>query len=203
MSMSRYYMLNKPRGLLSACADERCDTVLSCIDSSEREGLFHVGRLDKDTEGLLLFTDDGAFCHRLMHPDNEVKKTYYFLCSGILTEEKIATLESGAAIYKNGDIFTRPASLSVISIQPVGDVLNLLNDVDLKKVRGKSHATTIGTITISEGKKHQVRRMLRGVGCYVYYLKRIKMGELWLDQNLKVGEYRPLSENEISLLKQG
>ena len=200
--MPRYYMLNKPRGLLSACADERCDTVLSCIDESEREGLFHVGRLDKDTEGLLLFTDDGAFCHSLMHPDNEVQKTYYFLCSGALTDEKIATLEAGVAIYKNAENLTRPASLSVISTQPITDVLHLLNDADLKRVRGKSHATTIGTITISEGKKHQVRRMLRGVGCYVYYLKRIKIGALSLDENLKIGEYRPLSESEISLLKQ-
>lgn len=200
--MSRYYMLNKPRGLLSACADERCDTVLSCIAEQEREGLFHVGRLDKDTEGLLLFTDDGAFCHRLMHPDNEVKKTYYFLCAGVLTDEKIATLESGVAIYENADSLTRPASISVISTQPITDVLHLLNDTDLKKVRGKNYVTTIGTITICEGKKHQVRRMLRGVGCYVYYLKRIKIGAVSLDENLKIGEYRPLSEAEITLLNQ-
>ena len=200
--MSRYYMLNKPRGLLSACADERCDTVLSCIAEQEREGLFHVGRLDKDTEGLLLFTDDGAFCHRLMHPDNEVKKTYYFLCAGVLTDEKIATLESGVAIYENADSLTRPASISVISTQPITDVLHLLNDADFKKVRGKNYVTTIGTITICEGKKHQVRRMLRGVGCYVYYLKRIKIGAVSLDENLKIGEYRPLNEAEITLLNQ-
>lgn len=200
--MSRYYMLNKPRGLLSACADERCDTVLSCINEPERAGLFHVGRLDKDTEGLLLLTDDGAFCHSLMHPDNEVYKTYYFISAGTLTEEKIDALESGVAIYKNDENLTRPATVEVISVQPITDVLPFLNDLDLKRVRGKSHLTTIGTITISEGKKHQVRRMLRGVGCYVYYLKRIKIGALTLDEGLKVGEYRPLTEAEISILYQ-
>ena len=200
--MPRYYMLNKPRGLLSACADERCDTVLSCINEDEREGLFHVGRLDKDTEGMLILTDDGALCHRLMHPDNKVKKTYYFLCRGVLSEEKISQLESGVCIYKNEGNLTRPASIRIISTQPIGDVLHLLNDIDKKKVRGKGYHSTIGTITISEGKKHQVRRMLRGVDCYVYYLKRIKIGALSLDDNLKIGEYRPLSEAEISLLNQ-
>lgn len=200
--MPRYYMLNKPRGLLSACTDERCETVLSCIDESEREGLFHVGRLDKDTEGLLILTDDGALCHRLMHPDGEVKKTYYFLCRGVLTNEKISALESGVRIYENAENLTRPATIRVISTQPVQKTVHLLNDTDRKKVRGKSHITTIGTITISEGKKHQVRRMLRGVDCYVYYLKRIKIGALELDENLKPGEYRRLSEKEISLLNQ-
>ena len=200
--MPRYYMLNKPRGLLSACADERCGTVLSCIDENEREGLFHVGRLDKDTEGMLILTDDGALCHRLMHPDNEVKKTYYFLCRGILTDEKISLLESGVRIYKNEENLTRPASIRIISTQPIEDVIHLLNDIDRKRVRGKSHPTTIGTITVSEGKKHQVRRMLRGVDCYVYYLRRIKIGALSLDESLKIGEYRPLSDTEISLLKQ-
>ena len=198
--MPRYYMLNKPRGLLSACSDERCETVLSCIDEGEREGLFHVGRLDKDTEGMLILTDDGALCQLLMHPDNEVQKTYYFLCRGVLTDEKISALESGVRIYKNTENLTRPATLHVISTQPITEVLHLLNETDLKKVRGKSHPTTIGTITISEGKKHQVRRMLRGVDCYVYYLKRIKIGALGIDEGLKPGEYRPLTKEEISLL---
>ena len=200
--MPRYYMLNKPRGLLSACTDDRCDTVLSCIAEGERDGLFHIGRLDKDTEGLLLLTDDGVFCQRLMHPDNEVQKTYYFLCSNTLTAEKVATLESGLAIYKNDNNLTRPATINPISTQPISQVLHLLNEQDLKRVRGKNFLTTIGTITITEGKKRQVRRMLRGVGCYVYYLKRIKIGALSLDESLGIGEYRRLRDTEISLLKQ-
>ena len=86
--MKRYYMLNKPRGLVSACTDARCPTVLSCFPEEEREGLFHVGRLDKDTEGLLLVTDDGDLCYRLMKPEYKVEKTYYFKISDFTDEIK-------------------------------------------------------------------------------------------------------------------
>ena len=198
--MGRYYMLNKPRGLISACTDQRQKTVLSCFPEEDRDGLFHVGRLDKDTEGLLIVTDDGDLCQRLMHPDNIVSKRYLFLCAYALDTDKLKVLREGMRIYSSSQECTRPAEVEILSTQPIEEVTEYLNPVDLKKSRGKKQMTTFGIITITEGKKHQVRRMLRGVGCYVYYLKRVSIGALCLDDTLAPGEYRELNRSDIDLL---
>ena len=202
--MSKYFMLNKPRGYLSACKDDKCQTVLSLFSREDSAGLFHVGRLDKDTEGLLIMTDDGAFCHRLMKPGFNVKKTYLFYAEGTLGEEKIGLIENGLCIYPTkSDRLTLPAKVKVIGTSVLNEYEDFLPIFDRKKMsRRRLIPVVIGELTITEGKKHQVRRMLKAVGCNVFYLKRLSIGELKLDPTLKIGEYRPLTDEELALLLQ-
>lgn len=197
--MPKYFMMNKPRGYLSACADPRCPTVLSLFKEEDNEGLFHIGRLDKDTEGLLLFTDDGGFCDLLMHPRNEIPKTYLFYAEGVLDDGKLERLCEGLSIYpKKEDFITKKASCRVLGTGVLQDYEEHLPIYDKRKlIRRRQNPVVIGEITIAEGKKHQVRRMLMAVGCKIFRLKRIRIGALTLDESLKSGEYRPLTEKEI------
>lgn len=191
-------MLYKPRGLVSACTDASCETVMSCFEEDEREGLFHVGRLDKDTEGLILITDDGDLCFRLMRPEFKVEKRYYFIALGDIDEEKASRLESGASIYNDPDRLTAPARLEIEGRGKRRDIEHLLNYKDGKKSDRRSEFPTVsGYLTITEGKKHQVRRMLKSVGCHIVFLKRLSIGEILLDESLKPGEYRPLNDVEL------
>ena len=197
--MPKYFMLNKPRGYLSACADPRCPTVLSLFKEEDAEGLFHIGRLDKDTEGLLLFTDDGGFCDLLMHPCNEIPKTYLFYAEGVLDDGKLERLCEGLSIYpKKENFITKKACCRVLGTGVLKDYEEHLPIYDKRKlIRRRQNPVVIGEITIAEGKKHQVRRMLMAVGCKIFRLKRIRIGALTLDESLKSGEYRPLTEKEI------
>ena len=192
-------MLYKPRGLVSACTDSGCETVMSCFEECEREGLFHVGRLDKDTEGLILITDDGDLCFRLMRPEFKVKKKYYFIALGDINDGKAEILEGGAAIYRDPDKLTAPARLEILSRGKRKDIEHLLNYKDGKKSDRRSEFPTVsGYLTITEGKKHQVRRMLKSVGCHIVFLKRLSIGEICLDEGLKPGEYRALTDVELA-----
>lgn len=167
----------------------------------KREKLFHVGRLDKDTEGLLIITNDGKLCSELMNPEKEVEKTYFFWVQGILTEEIIRELEAGVGIYSDEEKITAPAKVKTENTAALKDIKELLCESDLKLSKKKGNLTvTSGYITITEGKKHQVKRMLKYAGCRVVYLKRLKIGGLWLDANLPAGEYRPLDESEVEKL---
>lgn len=167
-----YYMLNKPAGVISATEDKREKTVLDFIHST-RKDLFPVGRLDKDTEGLLLITNDGALAHQLLSPKKHIKKVYYVIVDGEVTKEDQFSCEEGI-ILEDG-YQTLPADLRILESQ------------DTSKVE----------LTIYEGKFHQVKRMFEALNKKVLYLKRLSMGTLQLDDNLKKGEYRPLTENEI------
>ncbi len=200
--MSEYYMFHKPRGCVTARRDERHKTVMDYFPPDKRETLFPVGRLDKDTEGLLLVTDDGALCYRLLMPESEVEKTYFFWAQGILTEEKCTELERGVKIYKNRDDITAPAKITVTGVSTLRDIKDLLSEDDNKVSNRRGDLpVTSGYITITEGKKHQVKRMIRYAGCRVVYLKRMSMGALALDESLAPGEYRPLTEEELALLE--
>ena len=159
-----YYMLNKPGGVVSATEDRRDTTVIDLIKDKKRKDLFPVGRLDKDTEGLLLITNDGDLAHRLLAPKKHVDKVYYAKIDGMVTEEDVKRFAEGIDIGAEEEEMTRPAKLD---------------------------------ITIHEGKFHQVKRMFLAVGKEVTYLKRERMGTLCLDENLKPGEYRLLTEEEI------
>lgn len=170
-----YYMLNKPAGYLSAVKDEHCKTVLDLLDVTPKDGLFPVGRLDKDTEGLLLITNDGELSHKLLSPKKHVDKRYYVELDGELTESDVKLFADGLDIGENN--LTKPAILEILE--------------------NKKSAF----ITITEGKYHQVKRMFRKIGLTVTYLKRISMGSLVLDKTLKQGEYRPLTESELKELK--
>lgn len=169
-----YYMLNKPAGVVSATKDKRERTVLSLFTESCRSGLFPVGRLDKDTEGLLLLTNDGALAHALLSPGRHVEKAYECRLAQPITKIQKQMLEKGVDIGEKKAAL--PAKVSVL---------------DEKKI----------VLAITEGKFHQVKRMLKAVGNEVIYLKRIRMGHLSLDDNLKPGEYRRLTEEEVMLLQ--
>ena len=200
--MSEYYMFHKPRGCVTARRDERHKTVMDYFPLEKRDVLFPVGRLDKDTEGLLLVTDDGALCYRLLMPENEVSKTYFFWAQGLLTEEKCREVEGGVKIYKNRDDTTAPAKITVTGVSTMRAIKDLLCEDDSKVSNRRGDLpVTSGYITITEGKKHQVKRMIRYAGCRVVYLKRMSMGALSLDETLPAGEYRPLTEEELALLQ--
>lgn len=170
-----YYMLNKPAGVISATEDRKDTTVIDLIRDKKRKDLFPVGRLDKDTEGLLLITNDGDLAHRLLAPKKHVDKVYYAKIDGVVTEEDVKKFAEGIDIGTDEEEMTRPAKLEII----------------------KSGEESEIRLTIHEGKFHQVKRMFLAVGKEVTYLKRERMGTLCLDENLKPGEYRLLTEEEI------
>lgn len=170
-----YYMLNKPAGVVSATEDRRDTTVIDLIKEKKRKDLFPVGRLDKDTEGLLLITNDGDLAHRLLAPKKHVDKVYYAKIDGMVTEEDVKRFAEGIDIGAEEEEMTRPAKL---------DIMRSAEESEIR-------------LTIHEGKFHQVKRMFLAVGKEVTYLKRERMGTLCLDENLKPGEYRLLTEEEI------
>ncbi len=243
-----YYMFNKPAGCVTATKDKDFKTVFDYFSDINTNGLFHVGRLDKDTEGLLLLTNDGDFEHYLMHPENHMEKTYflwafgtnglfhvgrldkdteglllltndgdfehylmhpenhmektYFLWAfGTIDDEKIKQLESGLYIGKNEPI-TKPAKFNLYKQGGYKEFkeqipVKLLNNIDSEKY----NQPVIGAyLTISEGRKHQVKKMLKAVGCYVVYLERVAIGNVKLDNALERGQYRELSTLEVESL---
>lgn len=172
-----YYMLNKPAGVVSATEDRREKTVLDLFSSEDRrKDLFPVGRLDKDTVGLLLITNDGALSHRLLSPRHHVDKTYRVRVEGMLTEETIQAFADGLDI--GDEKKTLPARLELLS-------------------------ETEALVTIQEGRFHQVKRMFHACGSEVIYLKRLSMGTLVLDETLPEGSYRRLTDTELSALLTG
>lgn len=173
-----YYLLNKPSGVISASEDKREKTVVDLIAEKQRRDLFPVGRLDRDTEGLLLITNDGALAHRLLAPTHHVDKVYYARIRGKVTEEDVRLFREGVDIKEEKP--TLPAELKIL-------------------VSGEESEIEL---TIHEGKFHQVKRMFLAVGKEVVYLKRLRMGTLRLDETLKPGEYRRLTQKELEELKQ-
>ena len=173
-----YYLLNKPAGCVSATEDRNDRTVMEYVPS-DRKGIFPVGRLDKDTEGLLLITDDGMLAHELLSPRKHVDKVYFAKVSGQFGESEIARFKEGLDIG-NGER-SKQARLQILKA-----------DVQESEV----------LITIMEGKFHQVKRMVKAVGSEVLYLKRLSMGSLKLDEELKLGEYRRLTKAELQELKE-
>lgn len=169
-----YYMLHKPAGVITATEDKVQETVMSLLGADARKDLFPVGRLDKDTEGLLLITNDGGLSHVLLSPRKHVPKTYFVEVPIRLDMGQIEALERGVDI--GDDKHTLPAKVEI------------LDDTHIH-------------LTICEGRYHQVKRMLHAVGSEVLYLKRISFGTLILDEALPKGSYRALTEEEITALK--
>ncbi|WP_454054908.1 pseudouridine synthase [Clostridium sp. Marseille-Q7071] len=196
-----YYMFHKPEGCITARKDAVNKTVFDFLQGVNTSGIFHVGRLDKDTEGLLLFTNDGDFNHKLMYPEKHIEKKYFFIALGSLNEVEIKKLEEGISIGE-GEALTKPAKIDEVRC---GTYKEFEQDTDIRRFYNidSNHYEQLvvsGYLTISEGRKHQVKRMLKAVGCYVIYLKRISIGELMLDETLKKGQYRMLEEDEIQKL---
>lgn len=200
--MARYFMMNKPMGYITARCDPRHKTVMELLPEELRTAIFPIGRLDKDTEGLLLFTDDGMFNHKILSPENHIDKTYLFYAVGEIDRERFSHLTFGAEVYPGKERITSPAKVRIIGVTTIYEISDILPLEFSALARKKPHtAVTIGEITITEGKKHQVKHMVAYTGGKVVYLKRIAMGELALDEKLEKGSYRPLTQDEILLLK--
>lgn len=169
-----YYMLHKPAGVITATEDKVQKTVMSLLGEDARKDLFPVGRLDKDTEGLLVLTNDGELSHALLSPRKHVPKTYFVEVPEKLDLGKIEALEQGVDI--GDDKKTLPAKVEI------------LDDTHIH-------------LTICEGRYHQVKRMLKAIGSEVLYLKRVSFGALTLDESLEKGSCRALTEEEITALR--
>jgi 16S rRNA pseudouridine516 synthase len=196
-----YFMFYKPGGCVTARRDQDNRTVLDYFNPELHKGLFPVGRLDKDTEGFLLLTNDGEFSHGLMHPTQHVEKTYFFWAFGSLDKKALEDLKAGVRIGDDEE----PAKAIKIEVKEQGfyqDLKANMNFVSSKEIRINPYGQPVvsGYLTISEGRKHQVKRMLKAVGCYVAYLKRVSIGGVFLDDNLEKGQYRELTKEEIRSL---
>ena len=176
-----YFMMNKPQGVISATEDLMHETVLDLLEMQDSLQEPHpVGRLDIDTEGLLILTNDGKLTHRLLSPKHHVDKRYYAEIDGIVTEEDIVQFKEGVTL--DDDYETLPADLEILSTD-------------------EEAGTSVIELVIREGKFHQVKRMMQAVGKEVTYLKRLEMGPIKLDDTLELGAYRELTSEEIDLLK--
>lgn len=171
-----YFMLNKPQGYVSATKDNLHPTVLELIQDKKRKDLFPVGRLDIDTEGLLLITNDGKLANHLLAPRHHVGKTYFVRVDGCVDEEDITLFAKGMDI--GDDRPTRPAQIEILKAGETSEVM----------------------VAIVEGRYHQVKRMFAAIGKPVLYLRRMAMGSLVLDDTLALGSYRRLTEEEIQKL---
>lgn len=220
----QYYMLHKPAGVLSASEDRRQTTVVDLINLNDelvRKDLFPVGRLDKDTEGLLIITNDGPLAHQLLVPKHHIDKTYYAIVTGTITEDDQRAFTRG--IRYDEKLTALPATLRVLSTgKTVADLRRELGftatSERLLRTRlagpafiGAEEPADITEdslvseveITIQEGKFHQIKKMVKALpgGKEILYLRRITMGALRLDPKLAPGEFRKLSEDEIKILK--
>lgn len=169
-----YYILHKPAGVITATEDKKESTVMDILREEKVKNLFPVGRLDKDTEGLLLITDDGELAHNLLSPKKHVDKEYLVKVRDSISEEDCRKLSEGVDIGDEKP--TAPAKVERVAEKEI-------------------------LLTIREGRFHQVKRMLQAVGNEVLYLKRLSMGSLRLPEDLEKGAYRPLSEEEIYKIK--
>ncbi|MBS4200064.1 rRNA pseudouridine synthase [Bacillus sp. FJAT-49732] len=173
-----YLMMNKPAGVISATEDEKDKTVIDLLNDEEAVfNPFPVGRLDKDTEGLLLLTNDGKLSHQLLSPKKNVPKTYFAVINSSVTEDDINAFARGVTLDDGYE--TKPGKLKILKSDTYSDI----------------------ELTITEGKFHQVKRMFEAVGKKVVYLKRISMGPIELDETLENGHYRELTEEEVQQLK--
>ena len=174
-----YYMMNKPKGVISATEDPKHRTVLDLLDDiAQSKEVFPVGRLDIDTHGLLLLTNDGQLAHALLSPKRHVDKTYQAQVKGIMTQEDVDTFAKGIPLK---DFTCQPARLDLVSVD---------SEKNQSQIR----------VTIAEGKFHQVKRMVAYCGKEVVDLQRLTMGTLVLDENLERGEWRRLTKEELENL---
>lgn len=172
------YMFHKPAGCVTATRDAKEQTVMDFFRIPKKEDFFPVGRLDRDTEGLLLVTNDGALAHELLSPAKHVDKTYFARVKGVLKKEHIQAFGDGLPIGDEKNAL--PAVLKILSSAEISEA----------------------EVTVQEGRYHQVKRMFAAVGCEVVYLKRISMGGLALDPDLPKGAYRMLDDAEMERLRQ-
>ena len=199
------YMLNKPAGVVSATTDDVDKTVVDLLRNEGRDDIFPIGRLDKDTEGILLITNDGALSHNLLSPRRHVDKTYLCVTNKPLTDEEIRLMEDGIDI--GDDKITKPSRISKTTLEEACNTYNIamgnvsyiferiekLSEYEIDEVYSYY-------LTISEGRYHQVKRMFSCFGGEILYLNRVEFAKLRLDMELAPGEYRRLTDEEIKLI---
>lgn len=187
-------MMNKPKGMVSARCDKMFPAVLDLIP--DKEGLHISGRLDRDACGLLILTDDGDLTFRLTRPEFGIKKTYFFKAFGSIQKEDVEKIERGNLPLGDGSL-SKPASIRILKTEKV---LECQCEIPEKKrakcLKNPNGIVSVGEITVSEGKFHEVKQILNDIGCRIFVLKRIRIGEILLDENLKEGEYRKFTEAE-------
>lgn len=193
-------MFNKPQGCVTARYDKIHKTVMDYFPPEFAEKLHPVGRLDKNTCGLLILTDDGNLDFTIMQPDKHISKTYFFYAIGSITEEKKKLLEQGVPMV---NFTTRPASFNIEKVYRISELEKFMpSDRRERYMKNPNGSAFSATLTIHEGKKHEVKRMLESIGCRIFYLQRISIGLLKLDNSLAEGEFRPLTPEEIKMLKE-
>ena len=174
-----YLMLHKPNGVVTASKDKKLPTVMDLLPKHfQSEQLYAIGRLDRDTTGLLLLTDNGPLGFQLLHPQYHVDKAYQVEVNGLLSSDHVQTFKDGI-VFLDGTV-CKPAQLEILSSSP---------------------SLSRGTITISEGKFHQVKKMFLSVGVKVTALKRVQFGDFLLDPDLAEGQYRLLNQEELKIIK--
>ena len=199
--MGAYYMLNKPAGVLTARKDANRPTVMQLLPA-ELQRLHPVGRLDMDAEGLLLLTDDGSLDALLLRPERHVEKRYFFRAFGRLTEEDFRRMERGVVLEGTG-VQSLPARAWLHGYSTIGACRALLPKKKYSHLmKNPQRPVTEGFLAIVEGRKHQVKLMVKAVGGHVFTLKRLSVGPLQLDETLSPGEYRELTPQELALLKE-
>lgn len=191
--MYHYYMFNKPYGCVCARRDDRYPTVMDYFKELNNENLSPAGRLDRATEGLLFITDDGVWNQEMTHPGRRKEKTYEFAAMGVLSDEDIYRLESGV-LLKGAHVLTAPAKVHITGDTILSEILPSLHpEIQAQSRHNRpDHPVVLGQITVTEGKKHQIRRMLKAVRCCIISLKRISIDSIRLDESLKPGEWKEI-----------
>lgn len=191
--MYHYYMFNKPFGCVTARRDDRYPVVMDWFRELRNENLSPVGRLDRETEGLLVITDDGMWNRKMTRPEFRCKKTYEFTVMGDLNQEKVKRLEKGV-LLNGAEQLTAPAQITVTGQSTLGEVMPSLHPEVQEKSKHNpmDRPVTFGSIVITEGKNRQIRRMMKEVRCLVLQLKRISMGDIVLNESLAPGEWKEI-----------
>ncbi|MBQ1431990.1 MAG: pseudouridine synthase [Ruminococcus sp.] len=192
-------MFNKPQGCVTARSDALHRTVMDYFPDELAVQLHPVGRLDKDTCGLLIFTNDGELDQKIMQPGKHISKTYFFYALGTMDDEKKQRLENG--IQMSGYV-TKKARFEFLDEYRIHELKDMMpKDRAERYMKYPDGPAFSAKLTITEGKKHEVRLMLEAVGCRIFYLRRESIGTLVLDKKLAEGEYRPLTDEELAMLR--
>ena len=193
MSQYHYYMFHKPFGCVTARRDDRYPVVMDYFSSLNNENLSPVGRLDRETEGLLLITDDGQWNRLMTLPDSNKEKRYEFIVMGNLTPEKVAQLETGV-LLRGDERPTASCKVEITGYSTLGEVLPMLHEEIQRKSAHNpmDRPMTFGTITITEGRYRQIRRMMKVVRCLILSLKRVRVDNIVLDESLNPGEWKEI-----------
>ena len=201
--MYHYYIFHKPAGCITALRDATHPTILTYLGALDMTRLRPVGRLDCDTEGLLILTDDGAYNQYMTHPDRAVEKEYFFWALGNFIEEKRKKLEYGILLNGEEETLARPAKLTLVQESRLTEIYDYIRGKQKEHILKNRPDTPVfsGYITVTQGRKHEVKRLLKSIDCCCVYLKRVRMGDVVLPEDLDVGKVREFTPSPFSTTK--